>query len=266
MAQHGYLHDRYDKDGFGRREDRDDRDRGWRERNEDRGWRGRDDERGRFDDRGRFANRDQAPRDSRWDSDRGSMFGWGGEPRQDSYREHRYENRHDEDRGFFESAADEVRSWFGDDDDRERYGRRTGAGREQWRNDGRGMADDNRFGRDGEEYKRQGRGGFSAHQDDHYRSWRDRQMQALDRDYQEYCREREQRFHSDFDSWRRNRRSQDRDQQSGASGETLELSNRTDEAGFVAGATTSPTAAATLGTNNSENTGPGRSANKLGDR
>lgn len=42
-------------------------------------------------------------------------------------------------------------------------------------------------------------------QDQHYRSWRDRQMQELDRDYQDYCREREQRFHQDFDSWRRNR-------------------------------------------------------------
>jgi hypothetical protein len=46
---------------------------------------------------------------------------------------------------------------------------------------------------------------FSANRDDHYRSWRDKQMQALDRDYEDYCREREQQFHHDFDSWRRNR-------------------------------------------------------------
>jgi hypothetical protein len=46
---------------------------------------------------------------------------------------------------------------------------------------------------------------FRSHQHDHYLSWRDKQMEALDRDYAEYCQEREQRFHQDFDSWRRNR-------------------------------------------------------------
>jgi len=50
-------------------------------------------------------------------------------------------------------------------------------------------------------------GGFGnqtsgSSQDDHYRSWRDRQMSELDRDYEDYCRERQQQFHSDFDSWR----------------------------------------------------------------
>lgn len=50
--------------------------------------------------------------------------------------------------------------------------------------------------------------------DDHYRSWRDRQMEELDRDYQDYCREREQEFGSAFESWRTRRRSE----QHGASG------------------------------------------------
>lgn len=49
---------------------------------------------------------------------------------------------------------------------------------------------------------------FGSSQDDHYRSWRDRQMAQLDRDYDDYCREREQQFHSDFDSWRRSRPAQ----------------------------------------------------------
>jgi hypothetical protein len=53
---------------------------------------------------------------------------------------------------------------------------------------------------------RQGRRKVSAHPDDHYLSWRERHMSELDRDYEEYCREREQRFHSDFDAWRRARR------------------------------------------------------------
>ena len=48
---------------------------------------------------------------------------------------------------------------------------------------------------------------FGSSQDDHYRSWRDRQMAQLDRDYDDYCREREQQFHGDFDSWRRSRSS-----------------------------------------------------------
>jgi len=50
-----------------------------------------------------------------------------------------------------------------------------------------------------------GRRSFSANPDDHYRSWRDRHMSELDRDYADYCREREQQFHSDFDAWRSQR-------------------------------------------------------------
>ena len=46
---------------------------------------------------------------------------------------------------------------------------------------------------------------FSSRQDDHYLSWRDKQMDALDRDYADYCSEREAQFHSDFNDWRRRR-------------------------------------------------------------
>jgi len=51
----------------------------------------------------------------------------------------------------------------------------------------------------------EGRQNFSSDPDDHYRSWRDRHMSELDRDYADYCREREERFHSEFDAWRRQR-------------------------------------------------------------
>jgi hypothetical protein len=96
--------------------------------------------------------------------------------------------------------------------------------------------------------------GFRSQQDDHYRSWRDRQMQALDRDYEDYCREREQQFHSDFDSWRRNRPQR---QQGGSSEEILELTeSRPDE--MRSESEPDGVADATLGTNNSENTAPGR--------
>lgn len=51
----------------------------------------------------------------------------------------------------------------------------------------------------------EGRRVFSANPDDHYRSWRDRHMSELDRDYEDYCREREMQFHRDFDEWRSQR-------------------------------------------------------------
>jgi hypothetical protein len=54
----------------------------------------------------------------------------------------------------------------------------------------------------------QSHGGGGSHPDDHYRSWRDRQIAEMDREYEEYCRDRQQSFHSDFDSWRRNRQAQ----------------------------------------------------------
>jgi hypothetical protein len=115
------------------------------------------------------------------------------------------------------------------------------------------------------DYSRSGGGGdrersprnFSSHQDDHYRSWRDRQMEALDRDYQDYCREREQQFHSDFDSWRRNREQRGNRSNEGIA-EAAELELTHERALSGQGNTPSPVGEATLGTNNSENTGIGR--------
>lgn len=205
----------------------------------------------------------------------------------------------DDDRGLFERAGDEIRSWFGDDDDRQPrdaydrgYSRpkepswnrdrdfsrggvpRGGSSwdRERERDFGResrssfgGMAQGGMsqsgygrssggFGRERDRFGPPSRGSsrsgeygsdfrsqsgrndrsswdrdrdlgdsrlgygdfrgtlggfgnqtFGSSQDDHYRSWRDIQLQQLDQDYDDYCREREQQFHSDFDSWRRNR-------------------------------------------------------------
>ena len=62
---------------------------------------------------------------------------------------------------------------------------------------------------------------FGSSQDDHYRSWRDRQMSELDRDYDDYCREREQQFHSDFDSWRSSRSSRSPSATTNAAGSDL---------------------------------------------
>lgn len=56
-----------------------------------------------------------------------------------------------------------------------------------------------RFGREGHE------GSYARH-DETYRAYRDRHLAELDRDYDEWCRANEQRFHSDFDDWRSKRR------------------------------------------------------------
>lgn len=111
------------------------------------------------------------------DSDRG-------DDRERGWRERNWRGRDDDwrDRGMMFSGPDRGRS----DEDRELGSRRESFGR---------------FGDFSE-----GRRSFSANPDEHYRSWRDRHMSELDRDYADYCREREQEFHRDFDDWRSQRR------------------------------------------------------------
>ena len=41
--------------------------------------------------------------------------------------------------------------------------------------------------------------------DPHYSEWRNRQMEQLDRDYEEYCRETQSKFESEFGAWRERR-------------------------------------------------------------
>jgi hypothetical protein len=106
---------------------------------------------------------------------------------------HGYLRDWDEDWGARERAE---REWRGFDEDRPRSDReRRGGFMFGGRRDYGGHGDWERAPRD-----------FGSSQDDHYRSWRDKQMASLDRDYADYCREREEEFHRDFDSWRRERR------------------------------------------------------------
>ena len=56
-----------------------------------------------------------------------------------------------------------------------------------------------RFGREGHE------GSYARH-DKTYLSYRERHMAELDRDYDEWCRTREEQFHREFDDWRSRRR------------------------------------------------------------
>ncbi|MBX3566131.1 MAG: DUF2171 domain-containing protein [Sphingomonas sp.] len=121
--------------------------------------------------------RDRGFRDTRYD--RGQDFDY--RPAR-SGRDHGYGGReHGErgERGFFERAGDEVRSWFGD----------TEAERRRERD----MRYDERFAR--------------GH-DREYGAWRRERIDELDRDYDEYRRENAQRFHNEFSTWRSDRQGQ----------------------------------------------------------
>jgi hypothetical protein len=101
-------------------------------------------------------------------------------PRSGGYRPQRYRDdyaRADLDRGFFERAGDEVRSWFGDDDAERRRQR--------------DMRED-----------------AARQYDPHYGAWRRERIAELDRDYDEYRRENAERFHNEFSGWRTERQSQ----------------------------------------------------------
>jgi len=57
----------------------------------------------------------------------------------------------------------------------------------------------------GREWESNQRSRFSSERDPHYHSWRQRQMDDLDRDYDDYRRENQSKFESDFGSWRERR-------------------------------------------------------------
>jgi len=137
------------------------------------------------------------------------------------------DRRPDEDRGFFERAGDEIASWFGDDDaERRRHEDPRSEGRERGRFIGRSDVDREQPGRDPERGYRpafgdrsfassgSGRGSFAPRDfdrererdvDPNYRSWRQRQLDDLDRDYAEYRRETQAKFEEEFGGWRQRR-------------------------------------------------------------
>jgi len=59
------------------------------------------------------------------------------------------------------------------------------------------------WGRD--DYRNTSYAGSSRDNDRHYHAWRQRQLDELDRDYDRYHRERQERFENDFGTWRQNR-------------------------------------------------------------
>lgn len=214
MAQHGYLREWDEGWGGG-----DDRDR-WRNPDRERSWRGSD-------------------RNER-DRDRGFMF----------------DRDRDQERGFFDRMGDRARDAFRSDDHHrgEPWSSRDwhASGQDEWRGGREPMTGRFQSGFGGASDWERAPRNYGSHQDDHYRSWRDKQMNALDRDYADYCREREQQFHQDFDHWRSNRQ-QPAAQRSASTEEVMELSNPT-----PVSSTSDPIGAATLGTNTAENSGVGR--------
>ena len=215
----------YRGDGFGMHGDHGDEDfeREMRERRGD--GRRRDPEDGR--------NRDfmLGPDRHERDRERGGWQSWDDGPK---WNERRPEERYLGDRrgeGGDERAiraAEAYRSRFGAHGHEGQYGGGAAmdldrhGGNERWDSDRERRHNFSGVGRFGTGQEGGQRGG-GLH-DDHYRSWRDRQIAELDRDYEEYCREREQEFGSSFDSWRQQRRSQTQDQTGVQPGETVSSS------------------------------------------
>lgn len=160
----------------------------------------------------RFDTRDERPR---WSGDRNR-------DRDRDWDRDRSRGHSDRDeRGFFERAGDEISSWFGDEDAERRRERdhRTESSRpdrdrgEFWRNRTWGSGDLDRergYRPMAGDYGRGVRGErdvqrSSRDHDPHYASWRQRHIDDLDRDYDEYRRENQSRFENDFGSWRERR-------------------------------------------------------------
>lgn len=129
------------------------------------------------------------------------------------------------DRGFFDRAGDEIRSWFGDEEAerRRRWDERYMASdAENYRPgilpDAAGLS---AYG-SGASDLGAGRGagatsvwGVGAGRDrslwgyhPNYQAWRSRQLDALDKEYGDYLRENQSRFDSEFGQWRERRRTQ----------------------------------------------------------
>ena len=138
---------------------------------------------------------------------------------------------HYDDRGFFDRAGDEVRSWFGDEEAERRreydeyMNRRYGDPRDQssrlgFASSGQGGYEPGRGyqpftgERSGYGSADHGRAGFGPgasygqHHDSNYLAWREERMSELDRDYHEYQNEHRARFNNEFGNWRQRRTQQ----------------------------------------------------------
>jgi hypothetical protein len=198
-----------------------------RTRERERGYSGRrDNDRDRDEDRGFFERAGD------------EIASWFGDD--DAERRRRYDeqmNREDHNRSYGRDRGDRERyaigGWGERDNDRSRqaYGspardrdRGTGRNWDLHRSSG-GYGDEGQRSRGygggsyggaftGSDYERRAYSGGSSDRgesrsmrdsDRHYQSWRQRQLDELDRDYEQYVRERQERFESDFGAWRETR-------------------------------------------------------------
>ena len=180
------------------------------------------------DDSHRHHHREEGMSRGSWDRDRDegdryAMGGWGEHSGSDSARRDRYGERGygryrggDEDRSAarpmdWTSSNSDYRSGYrGYDRDYSPGGGYEASGytgaftgsdydrshRDQRRPESNWERDD---------YRRTSYAGSTRQDDRHYDNWRQRQMSELDRDYEQYCRERQEHFERDFGSWREKR-------------------------------------------------------------
>lgn len=159
---------------------------------EGRGWQDRGSSIFSDDDDDRWGRGDA----DRWSSDYGRERGGGATGRWSENRE----------RGIFDRVGDEVRSWFGDDEAERRRDRDVrepqGAASERPSSYRSNSAAAGSFAppRPGRE-----EGAPRSRYDANYLRWREQQMRRFDEEYEEYCRDCQQQFESDFDSWRSSR-------------------------------------------------------------
>jgi hypothetical protein len=176
-------------------------------------------------------DRFRSQRDAR--DDRGYRYGTRGQFGGPDYRRPPADYDYD-DRGFFDRAGDEIRSWFGDEEAERRreydeyYNRPYGDPRDQSNRlgyasasskdylPGRGYTpytgERSGYGNEDHGYRVRGYGpqqDYGAHHDSNYHAWRQQRIDELDRDYGEYQRENRDRFNSEFGTWR-NRRGEQR--------------------------------------------------------
>ncbi|WP_327752751.1 DUF2171 domain-containing protein [Sphingobium sp. SJ10-10] len=179
-------------------------------------------------DRDRDADRYRAQRD--WRDDRGYRYGTRGQFGGPGSR--RLPDDYDPDeRGFFDRAGDEIRSWFGDEEAERRreyddyYNRPYGDPRDQSSRIGYASASNssrylpNRgyapytgersgYGSEDHGYRVRGFGvnhDYGEHHDANYYAWRQQRINELDRDYAEYRNENRDRFNNEFGNWRARR-------------------------------------------------------------
>jgi hypothetical protein len=151
-----------------------------------------------------------------WDRDRGDYRGR-------SFASDRGPERDRGRRDWFETRGPNERGGFSESDYNPRWRRELEAGRDRGYRPLTGDYGESEqfFGASGygrsqtpwgrDEYRRTSRAGTadwsdrSRHEDPHYESWRQRHLDELDRDYDDYRRENQSRFESDFGSWRERR-------------------------------------------------------------